>query len=315
MGEKLTCPVCGVKVTYINNLITHINGAHIKKKEEHRKEIIVSIEQSDYNEDFKNKLIDQFRDNEPFFSEYDESIVDYKINTINENKNLLNNYFHPRNPICREERQYSFMLSKLLKSNNDEIKDKLGFNSSRYEVIQVYYEVTFMRDFWAINNKSKKEFNKLLFEYVDNYIEKEKIKKLGMKIGSKDTNHANYWSSTHPIAKWMMNAKPDIGVLLYDKQEDIIKLYFIECKYLSSVDKYEDKENDIESDQLFIQGLILDFLCENYKLKYKYNSNLYDVKKGDKVELVKFSLQEETNNGGAITICIDYLINKANINI
>ena len=112
-------------------------------------------------------------------------------NTTGDNPylNYLNNYFgneNGDNPVCREERQYAlFLYNKLLGMVDKQYKeievdkDKeifckiFGFEDdetaekSNIVIKNVYYEVTFMRDFfYKEKNNSSSDFNKNLFEYV-----------------------------------------------------------------------------------------------------------------------------------------------------
>ena len=191
----------------------------------------------------------------------------------NENKNKLPAY-------CREERQYAlFLYNKILDMVNKRIYDKEDINLLEHlglevkaKILQVYYEVAFMRDFLdKEKNNSESKFNKCLFDYVlekfginnnfDNVKKENKENKDDiLSTLFKDDNDKNYdflknykvipninygsnakdddgEGRTLPVfirkfMRAMMNSKPDIG-LIYLNSEGKKCLKFLECKYLS----------------------------------------------------------------------------------
>ena len=101
-----------------------------------------------------------------------------------------------------------------------------------------------------------------------------------------------------------MNSKPDLGILTL--KDNIPKLYFIECKYTSKLDKFEYKGNNLN--QLEIQEKILRFLCEYSSLRY-INDNKEEVKiKKGKVILVNFVKDDKLTKDGDINILIKDII-------
>ena len=244
-------------------------------------------------------------------------------------------------PICREERQYALYLSNVLRyygkdpqnriSDNEKVKNifkACGFNDIDLKNIvieNVYYEATFMRDFFERNREIhfKKDakikgnedhsFNWRLLEYCwCNFLKEPKDKLKGLiekEIEKKNFEENNYGARNEiPFLKYaehvkknfknkkefkkecdsienksefskdiklrkivraMMNAKPDLAVIYYDKEKGARKLLFIECKYESDEDNYifydySENEEVIRGtiSQTAVQGYIADFLCQ-----------------------------------------------------
>jgi len=258
--DKIKCPVkkCDKEPTGLHRLITHFRGAHIKGKDskgtEEARAAIKSIE----NEDVKKSLLKEFSEYGPEMDAADEETFDVRKCEGADEKFIINGYL--QDTICREERQYALFLANGLKKNNSEIKQKLDLDNC--EIMEVFYEATLMRDYWCRN---RIKFNKALNCFT------EKEKPWGSEIGSngKEKNHANYWAKKHPLACWMMNAKPDLAVLYRKNNNESPTLSFIECKYLSEVDTYYNKEaKDFKYTQVELQELILEFLCDDLELKY-----------------------------------------------
>ncbi len=190
----------------------------------------------------------------------------------------LEKFLDSDNPVCREERQYALFLYNCIDKakacgeikNNELLKlfDDAGKN---IRIKGVYYEVTFMRDFfWADREAKDNTFNEKLYEFLYGKSCSKKIS------NSNKSRHVNKWilseGETQPyLMRFMMNAKPDIAVW-YSAEKDNVEqdyLSFFECKYES----YEDKYNYCEGDdsktvyQTTIQMLILMFLCGYNKNK------------------------------------------------
>jgi hypothetical protein len=187
-------------------------------------------------------------------------------------------------------------LPIILKSDDPDFNNQLGFN--KHNVLEVYYEATFMRDFWFQN---KEKFNRALWEYLA-----DREFEFANKTYEDTEKHPNHWgkSMKHPLASWMMNAKPDVAVLL--KQKESYKLYFLECKYMSDIDVYTNPSTSIVKNQTVIQKDILDFLCNKIKLQY----NGKKIIKGD-VKLVRFTLKESKpikDKHNQISVAIEDLI-------
>lgn len=224
---------------------------------------------------------------------------------------IINEFLNGENSICREERQFSLYLYNLL-ANCKRIKlDLENFANKNYEVAYAYYEASFMRDYFN-DAVSKSEFNLRLLEFANrklkefysNYeamgitmetvdikkVQPDEVYDINMEIDAAcpdfDTaKHINGWSGMekkyrNPLAKWMMNVKPDIALLLKRRgiKRDEYRLHFIECKYTSGLDSYpalvgvKDKNGKVTEcrrligSQLQIQEMILEFLCKQMEL-------------------------------------------------
>ena len=263
--EKIKCPVCGIEAEGLHRLITHFRGAHIKGKNSNAIDDALAAIKSFKKEQVKEALLKEFSEYGPEIDDADEEIVDARKCDGDDGEFIINQYLN--NAICREERQYALFLANGLKKSNSLMKDMLELKNCEvledFEVLDVFYEATLMRDYWC-RNRSK--FNEKLSDFA------EEEKPWGSEIGSngKEKNHANYWAKKHPLACWMMNAKPDLAVLYKKNYNESPTLSFIECKYLSRVDNYyyEDDNNRLKCSQVELQELILKFLCNDLELKY-----------------------------------------------
>lgn len=289
--ERIQCPVksCDIEPTGLHRLITHFRGAHIKGKDSKGIEEAWAAINSIENEDIKKALLMEFSEYGPEMDAGDEEKADVGKCDGDDEKFIINGYL--KDAICREERQYALFLANGLKRNNSEIKQKL--KPDNYEIIEVFYEATLMRDYWCRN---RAKFNEALKGFVKN------DNKFGGEIDSngKEEKHANYWEKKHPLACWMMNAKPDIAFLYREKGKEEPTLSLIECKYLSRVDTYYyNKGNDrLECSQVELQELILEFLCNVLKLEYRSdNVNKNDAITKGEVYLAHFVNSEvDTDN-------------------
>ncbi len=279
--EKFKCPAknCDIEAEGLHRLIRHFRGTHIKEKDSKViKEALAAIENSNEDE-VREALLKEFSEYGPEMDVADEEKIDVRKCDGVDDEFILNKYLN--NTICREERQYALFLASGLKRNNSALKDMLRLSTC--EILEVFYEATLMRDYWCRNRVA---FNELLRDFAENE------KKLDSEIGSNGNEkyHANYWKKKHPLACWMMNAKPDIAVLYKAKDYKVPTLSFIECKYLSRVDNYYYNGKDrFEYTQVKLQGLILEFLCNELKLKYSLENDnqIEEVNKG-KMLLARF---------------------------
>ena len=233
-NNKTPCPIenCKTECTYPHNMVTHIIGMHVKKDHLLFDKIIKDV--NEVNEDsmdkeFKEDLLERLEIREPEFTSDDEANcrTNLKIESVFD----LDNYFNIENPICREERQYAHFLATKLEQNDENIVGKLRNELGFSTIVQVYFECTFMRDYWCAN---KEKYNKKLKLYLK---EKKQINEWETEKENKETNHPNYWEKSHPYARWMTNAKPDIGLFVKNDKEKYT-LHFLECKYLSEEDIY-----------------------------------------------------------------------------
>ena len=206
-------------------------------------------------------------------------------------------------PICREERQYALYLFNVLlgikagKFDGDTripgILTSCGLAGA--EILNVFYEATFMRDIRCYNQDRKtqviKSFNSMLLDYIQEQkkikskmteeilkcqarfsngkkttlkflsdinlgtVGEKRIKNLILDEGIKDIQDIK---NILDEARTMMNSKPDLAVI-YEKNEDGNRtgpfLKFIECKYISPESGKEIKQTDV-------QRGIADFLCK-----------------------------------------------------
>ena len=233
----------------------------------------------------------------------------------------IENFIQNEYSISREERQYALFLYNILrkyrksKTRKSE-KIKQLFNACQIpataEIKQVFYEVTFMRDFFERNRRivlgknnkekllqksfspikyeisAKDSFNNKLIQYVcskgEPYLGEEHNlghNKIDCDIPEKCNN----------IIRYMMNVKPDIAVIY--KKKGIRNLLFLECK--ESLYLKGEKQTEI-------QWKVADFLC-NYYLKGQLKVS--DKMKDKKSCIVQFARQEQQDKE---TILINDLI-------
>lgn len=224
--------------------------------------------------------------------------------------------------ICREERQYAVFLYNILRKYHS--KDKRIekdvvhiFDACNIppeaEIQSVFYEATFMRDFFERNRRralSKnlestllnktfslsncnikdrdRSFNSKLITYV---AEKNKVQSVSYeheevnlgqnKVSIKCDRLSDKKKRDMELEiRYMMNAKPDLAVIYTEKGEK--KLLLIECKFESQESTYEGGHK-----QSTIQWEIADFLCKHYLKEEKVQ--LADKMKEDKKScIVKF---------------------------
>jgi len=191
---------------------------------------------------------------------------------------LLNGYIRSDYPVCRGKRQYSLYLHNKIEEKDEDILKALGLTDCSIE--GVFYEAAFMRDYWYAD---KKEFNRILKEYIE--------KKFDICIdgGSIGSAHPKNWQVDVPYPRWMMNAKPDIAVVM--KKDNEYKLHFIECKCFPGEGKYSGTEadsNEIVGYKTENQENIIEFLCYYLGLKYRDSSGTENPIQRGKVIKVQF---------------------------
>ena len=318
--EGIACPCNNCDTTFsgtasqiAHNFKTHYHGKH--KKQNHPCEI---------DEAKKNNIIivigepyyDAVVSSEPELSVEDVTLINDKKAPKDENIGYDLIKYISNNPVCREERQYAHYFANKLKSLKcipilyKGWAEPLLKNSSNNDPIlrpgdsvkKVFYEVAIMRDYWY-SNKSK--FNKCLYEYVTeddsfNDFRSEELKDDKVQDVCNSKLHANYWTPVLYIARWMMNAKPDIGIVI--KNNGVHRLTFLECKYMSGEDEYKHADIKGRMKQTDLQRHILNFICN--KLKATYNGSLLNA--GD-VGLVRFTNGKKAEEG-EIAIPISSLI-------
>ncbi len=301
----------GTRLEIARSFKTHFEGAHIKINkpcdiEEAKKAKLVEIISVDaFNEIAIEKI------NEPEVSAKDELLNSFENNDKPKNTSKDSSYdlskYLRDNQICREERQYALFLANLLSSNNDYAREQIGIG--KYEIVEVFYEATLMRDYWWHN---KENFNNKLWNYVKDIPDANGNKWFNDGELSETKNHANYWPCKygHPLARWMVNAKPDIAIIYGNNGK--CEISFIECKYISGIDtyKYNDGKYNFTKTQEEVQGDIIKFLCNKLKIRY---GEKQDIDAGE-VILVQFKgehNQEKRTPNGWKVIEINKLVNEA----
>lgn len=240
--------------------------------------------------------------------------------------------------ICREERQYAVFLYNILRkycnkdrrNGNDRVMDIFHACNipSEAEIENVFYEVTFMRDFFERNRRiilgdedcenlkkrllqktfspsicrptnKDNSFNAKLVQYVKgmdcpiSYAGEEN------NLGHNEIACDELSDDEKRTIRYMMNAKPDIAVIY--KENNRKKLLFLECKFESAECSYEG--GDMQRD---IQWKIAEFLCNHY---LKEEVGISDkMEKEKKSCLVKFVREGTQNTSGTDGIWIKDLI-------
>ena len=201
-----------------------------------------------------------------------------KCPSLNTTSFDLKDYF-AENPVCREERQYAHWLACCLQNSESKTKQQICDVIGQVDrIVQIHFEVSMMRDLWnACSLDGRSEFNKKLFRFVKNEV-----------LAENQYKHPNFWDSP-PLMRWMMNAKPDIALLIEANRE--LRLYFIECKYQSGEDKYSDRTTSpiYRCSQCEVQEKISGFLCsdeEHFGLGIKFEGR--KILSSDKIIKVKF---------------------------
>jgi len=281
MSYKCPVPNCNDHEAYsrLNFLWNHFRDKHLEKSEVPTwMNLIRSTDELDNR--CKDYLIKKTKEHLFNLQEDDVSnaTTDYLQTETSDCINLVD-YLCTDRPVCREERQYALLLANCLKMNHSNTVKRLLFGESR--VLEVFYEATILRDYWF---RSKGLVNNKLWNYIS-----KKTGDVQTDLYQSTSRHPNYWleNMKHPYAMWMMNTKPDIAVLWENSQETYLS--FIECKYLSDLDEYTylTAEKAIVKSQLEIQEYILDFLCNELKIKYTVDDVEDYVRCGD-VKLARF---------------------------
>lgn len=238
----------------------------------------------------------------------------------------VENYISNEYSVCREERQYALFLNNILlkyrrpdKRSGKAAEIFKACGLSEAEVLNVFYEATFMRDIFERNRRinlsvipieqsmlnkkcslkaaaveqSDESFNSRLIKYVTGRECKVDEVNLGRNEIACDIDE-----SSKRVIQSMMNSKPDIAVI-YEQNEQKY-LQFIECKFESSEgsDKGGNKQRKI-------QWMIADFLRRNNYLKeLKISDNMASGRSC----LVQFTRKLPKDN----EICIKDLIDLNN---
>ena len=232
------CPFCHLLCTGLHRLRSHILGAHSGA--------VAKLSPDDICDD---TLRDLLSERAPDDDNHDESLSAGRSSRA-ATKDLARYLCGPGLPTCREERQYAHILAQLLWHDRDY---RQGLLPEADCICDIFYEVSIMRDYWHCQ---RERFNRALTQFV--------IRELGGAIDVSSDHpgaHANFWSHGHPLARWMMNAKPDLAIVYQAKgKAEARTLAFIECKYQSREATYFDKASGYTKRQSAIQRCILDFL-------------------------------------------------------
>lgn len=231
---------------------------------------------------------------------------DKNMNTAYINEETLKEYLgktEENKILCNEERQfalflYNVFLEKKRRPGNNRnnnianIVNKCLFGSEsstqEFEIQDIYFEATLMRDYFQQNdNKEKFNTQLLLFclgslDTVNNLLEKLGDKKnhnLGQRTVKTAVNtlyndvldklKANEELANEDkdkikekaridVACMMMNATPDILVVY--RENDILHVQALECKYKSSEGDYPDVAGAHVQMQFYVQECIMSFL-------------------------------------------------------
>lgn len=243
------------------------------------------------------------------------------MNKDYENKFSCNikNYISDEYSICREERQYALFLYNILRkhtTNNDKVVDifKACNIPNTAQIKYVFYEATFMRDFFERNRRmvlgnynSDKYLNKTFtpqsYEFKEENTAKSFNNMLIDYIKTKDSNCEDFYSGIelnmggknvdcYTTIKSMMNSKPDIAVIYkdFDRKQYLL---FLECKF-------ESDEGSDGKKQRKIQYLIADFLCDKYLTNLKVSPKMKEDNE-EKSCLVQF-VRKDPQNDNEISI-------------
>ena len=183
----------------------------------------------------------------------------------------IRNYSCGDASVCREKRQFTVYLYEILERCARVKIDKEGFANKNYEVEDAYYEPALLRECFD-DAADKAAFNRELIGYADAKLKElirtkhagVKLEEISLKDEPKEevyclkngipedageadlTKHINGWGKAercfrNPLARWMMNVKPDIALLLKRKgvkKKDEFVLNMIECVYTEGEENY-----------------------------------------------------------------------------
>ena len=184
---------------------------------------------------------------------------------------LINDYINGEKSLCRDEAQFSVYLFQVMSGCRRVKIDSDNFTNKNYEVIQAYYMPAFLRDYFNYA-ESKAEFNYRLLTFANRKLralyagdeaegamieeidlsrtENLDIYNLDSDVDMKNPGfdlgkHINGWSGEervyrNPLARWMMNVRPDIAVLLKRRgiKRTELRMHWIDCHYLNGTDTY-----------------------------------------------------------------------------
>lgn len=227
---------------------------------------------------------------------------------------FINDYINGEDSLCRDEHQFSLYLYQLLNGCKKVKLDLEDYANKNYEVYQAFYMGTFLRDYFN-EAKDKAQFNYRLLTFANRKLralyagdEAEGVvledldvhKQFDGEVYNIDSEvskehpefdlakHINGWSKTeriyrNPIARWMMNVRPDLALLLKRRgiKRSEFRLHFVDCKYLDGIDTYpavvgrfDESAKKLQSCKRItctkqqIERWVLEFLCDTPSEEY-----------------------------------------------
>lgn len=248
----------------------------------------------------------------------------------------IENFIKDEYSVCREERQYAVFLYNILRKYNTPEKRKedprIGtifrncYIPPEAEIRSVFYEATFMRDFFERNRRvelglkmeknleeqllrrkpsfsrnhylDKGSFNEKLIQYAadtDQLTYMGKENNLGRnpvecdKLAGEELSPEKI-SEIKRIIPYMMNVKPDIAVVYQEDQKESgpDMLLFLECKFESEESSYKNG-NGQKISQRTIQWMAAEFLCRWLREEHQENIKVSVAMKQEKKScLVQF---------------------------
>lgn len=184
---------------------------------------------------------------------------------------LINDYINGDSSVCRDEVQFSVYLFQLINGCKKVKIDSENYANKNYEVFRAYFKPAFLRDYFNCA-QDKADFNLRLLKFANRklralYAGEEAEGVMIEPVHAKDTlpnqiydidkemnrdalpfdvgKHINGWNGAervyrNPIARWMMNVRPDIAVLLKRRgiKRTELRMQYIDCRYLDGVDTY-----------------------------------------------------------------------------
>lgn len=226
---------------------------------------------------------------------------------------LINDYINGEQSLCRDEAQFSAYLFQIMNGCKRVKIDSENYANKNYEILNAYYKPAFLRDYFNCVDK-KAEFNRKLLTFANRKlralyagdeaegvmledVEAEHVQ--GLDVYNLDNEldadnpefdlgkHINGWSGTerayrNPLARWMMNVRPDIAVLLKRRgiKRTELRMHYVDCHYLSGVDtypaligRYDEKGavlgcRKIVCTKQQVEQYALEFLCETPTAEY-----------------------------------------------
>lgn len=184
---------------------------------------------------------------------------------------LINDYINGERSLCRDEAQFSAYLFQIMNGCKRVKIDSDNYINKNYEVLHAYYMPAFLRDYFNYADK-KAEFNKKLLTFANRKLralyageeaegvmieevdakqaKASDIYNLDLELDAENPGfdlgkHINGWSGAerayrNPLARWMMNVRPEIAVLLKRRgiKRTELRMHYIDCHYLNGVDTY-----------------------------------------------------------------------------